>query len=49
MQNVQARFPDEMIKKIDELVKSGTYTSRSEAIRDAVRIMVLERWKIAVA
>ena len=37
MISVQVRFPPEELKRIDTLVESGEYPSRSEFIRDAVR------------
>jgi len=33
MVQVQVRIPEELLEKIDELVKEGRYKSRSEAIR----------------
>ncbi len=34
---LNVRLPDDVIKWIDKLVKSGVYNSRSEAIRDFIR------------
>jgi Arc/MetJ-type ribon-helix-helix transcriptional regulator len=43
MTPVQVRLSQEMIKKVDGLIKKGVYPSRSEAIRDAVRLLVLNK------
>jgi len=37
MISVQVRFPSKELKRIDNYVKKGEYSSRSEFIRDAVR------------
>lgn len=37
---VPARMEQKLMKKLDDLVKSGRYVSRSEAVRDAVRQLV---------
>jgi len=37
---VPARMEHKLMKKLDELVKSGRYVSRSDAVRDAVRQLV---------
>jgi len=37
---VQIRLTEELIKKVDKFVEKGIYPNRSEAIRDAVRILV---------
>ncbi|MDP1695306.1 MAG: ribbon-helix-helix domain-containing protein [archaeon] len=42
MDTVQIRISDGLVKLIDNLVKKGIYSNRSEAIRDAVRSFV---WK----
>ncbi|HII72107.1 TPA: type II toxin-antitoxin system ParD family antitoxin [Candidatus Woesearchaeota archaeon] len=34
---LNVRLPDEVIRWLDGLVKSGIYNSRSEAIRDFIR------------
>ena len=34
---LNVRLPDEVIKWIDSLVKSGIYNSRSEALREFIR------------
>ena len=46
---INVRLPENMLKEIDDLVKSGLYTSRSEAIRDAIRIfLAINRKKIKI-
>ena len=37
MVSVQVRFPPEELKRIDNYIKKGEYSSRAEFIRDAVR------------
>lgn len=37
---VAAKLTKKMVKAIDELVKEGYYTNRSDALRDAARIML---------
>jgi len=43
MSTVQIRLTERQIKTIDTLVKTGTYPNRSEAVRDAVRKLVIEK------
>ncbi len=38
---VQIRFTKKMVEKIDDMIRNGFYSSRSEAIRDATRRLVL--------
>jgi Arc/MetJ-type ribon-helix-helix transcriptional regulator len=38
---VQIRFTKKIIERIDKLIESGVYSSRSAAIRDATRRLVL--------
>lgn len=42
MDTIQVRIGHGLIKKIDELVKTGIYSSRSDVLRDAVRRLVLD-------
>ena len=35
---VSVRLDDDLLKLVDELVKLGIYSSRSEALRDLIRI-----------
>lgn len=39
---VQARIPENVESELDELVDSGTYASRSEVIREALRGLLAE-------
>ena len=41
MDTVQVRLTQGIVKKIDELVETGVYSSRSDVLRDAVRRLVL--------
>ena len=34
------RFPDKLLEEIDELVERGEYASRTEALRDAARLLL---------
>ena len=38
--DVLVRFPDGLVKRLDELVTLGLYPNRNEAIRTAVRDLV---------
>lgn len=42
MDTIQIRLGHGLVKKIDELVKTGIYSSRSDVLRDAVRRLVLD-------
>ena len=42
MDVMQIRMNPELIRKVDTLVKTGIYYNRSDAIRDAVRRLVLK-------
>jgi len=37
MDTIQIRLNKKLVQEVDSLVKDGSYSSRSEAIRDAVR------------
>jgi Arc/MetJ-type ribon-helix-helix transcriptional regulator len=39
MGKVLISMPDQMLKALDNLVKEGVYASRSEAIRDGLRLL----------
>ncbi len=39
----QVRLPKGLIKEVNSLVNKGFYANKSEVIRDAVRILLLER------
>ena len=43
METVQIRLTENMLGKIDELIKIGEYPNRSEAIRDSVRRLLEHR------
>ena len=40
MRTIQIRLTQKMLDRIDELVEMGEYPNRSEAVRDAVRILI---------
>ena len=41
METLQVRLTGDLIKMVDRLVERGIYNSRSEAVRDAVRKLVV--------
>jgi len=41
---VSIKLPREILELLDKLVADGIYSSRSEAIRDGIRL-VLRRWR----
>ena len=43
MDTIQVRLSYGIVKKIDELVETGVYSSRSDVLRDAVRRLVLDK------
>jgi len=43
MDTIQVRLGHGLVKKIDELVDTGVYSSRSDVLRDAVRRLVLDK------
>ncbi len=43
MDTIQVRLSHGIIKRIDELVATGVYSSRSDVLRDAVRRLVLDK------
>ncbi|MBU0760475.1 MAG: ribbon-helix-helix domain-containing protein [Nanoarchaeota archaeon] len=43
MDTVQVRLAHGIVNKIDELVETGIYSSRSDVLRDAVRRLVLDK------
>lgn len=43
MDSVPAKMTEKLVQELDRLVEEGWYTSRSEAIRDAVRDLVERR------
>jgi len=42
METLQVRLTGDLIRMVDRLVEQGIYSSRSEAVRDAVRKLVVE-------
>ena len=42
MKMVSAKFPEKLVNGLDQLVREGLYTSRSDAIRVAVRDLLLK-------
>ena len=40
MKLVSLRFPDKLLDEIDGLVEGGVYASRTEALRDAARMLL---------
>jgi len=43
MDTIQVRLSHGIITRIDELVETGVYSSRSDVLRDAVRRLVLDK------
>ena len=43
MDTVQIRLSHGLVERVDSLVESGFYSSRSDAVRDAVRRLVLDK------
>lgn len=43
METIQIRLTKKLVEKIDEIVEEGFYPNRSEAVRDAVRRLILEQ------
>ena len=43
MDTLQIRLSQGLVERIDSLVESGIYSNRSDAIRDAVRRLVLDK------
>jgi Arc/MetJ-type ribon-helix-helix transcriptional regulator len=43
MERVTLRIPRQQVEQVEELVETGEYPNRSEAIRSAVRTMVEQR------
>ncbi len=41
METLQIRLPKELLEKIDQLVKTGIYRSRSEVLRQAVQDYII--------
>ena len=43
MDTIQVRLSHGIVKRIDGLVETGVYSSRSDVLRDAVRRLVLDK------
>ncbi len=43
MDTIQVRLSHGIVKRIDELIETGVYSSRSDVLRDAVRRLVLDK------
>ena len=43
MDTIQVRLSHGIVKRIDELVETGVYSSRSDVLRDAVRRLILDK------
>ncbi|HDP73804.1 MAG TPA: transcriptional regulator [Candidatus Woesearchaeota archaeon] len=43
MRVVQARLPEGIMREMNQLVKKGFYTNKSDVIRDALRKLILEK------
>ncbi len=41
METMQIRMNKELVQRVDTLVQTGIYSNRSDAIRDAVRRLIL--------
>jgi Arc/MetJ-type ribon-helix-helix transcriptional regulator len=40
MKLISLRFPDKLLEEIDMLVEQGNYLNRTEALRDAARLLL---------
>ena len=43
MSVTQVRLPEGLVKQVDNLVKKGLYTNKSDVVRDALRRLILEQ------
>ena len=43
MDTIQVRLSHGLVGKIDELVETGIYSSRSDVLRDALRRLILDK------
>lgn len=43
MDTIQVRLGQGLVEKIDSLVETGIYSSRSDVLRDAVRRLVIDK------
>jgi Arc/MetJ-type ribon-helix-helix transcriptional regulator len=42
MQTMQVRFPKDLVRKMDKLIKENKYHSRCDVVRDALRRLVYD-------
>jgi len=40
MKRIIVNLTEKQLKELDDLVKAGFYTSRAEAIRDSIRLLI---------
>ena len=40
LKNISLRMPEKILDNIDKLVKDGIYANRTEALRDAARLLI---------
>ncbi len=40
MKNISIRMPEKMLDNIDKLVEDGLYANRTDALRDAARLLI---------
>ena len=45
---IQARLPEKLVRDLDKLVKNGYYKNRTDAIEDAIRLLLERRLKLGV-
>jgi len=40
LKNISIRMPEKILENIDKLVEDGIYANRTEALRDAARLLI---------
>jgi len=43
MKRILVNLTEKQLEELDNLVKSGAYTSRAEAVRDSLRVLLEEK------
>jgi Arc/MetJ-type ribon-helix-helix transcriptional regulator len=43
LKNISIRLPDKILSNIDKLVEEGIYANRTEALRDAARLLLRDQ------
>lgn len=43
METIQIRLTKRLVEELDKMIKEGFYPNKSEAVRDAVRRLILEQ------